>query len=79
MTDYTEPSCSKALGMESGDIKDDQITASSSRTSESSPHRARLNNDLAGRNHELVIFVNTIRSVTSFCLGLRGSWVGGFV
>ncbi|KAI0217532.1 hypothetical protein LSAT2_030698 [Lamellibrachia satsuma] len=39
---YEEPACSRPLGMESGDIKDAQITASSS-THGHEPFKARLN------------------------------------
>ena len=45
---YVEPACSRALGMESGYIKDEQITASASLTGYE-PHRARLNEESDGK------------------------------
>ena len=51
---HEEPTCSRALGMESGDIKDEQITASSFSIGHE-PFRARLNLDYNG---ELYLFLS---------------------
>ncbi|XP_073247149.1 uncharacterized protein [Porites lutea] len=76
---FVKQECVDALGMENGDIKDMQITASSSRTADL-PQFGRLNNgkywcpEKANKNEYLQVDFGQIKRVNKILIQGRGNW-----
>jgi len=76
---FVKQECVDRLGMQNGDIKDNQITASSSRPADL-PHYGRLNNNkfwCAGKknkNEYLQVDLGQVKTVNKILVQGRGNW-----